>query len=165
MKTISTITLVCALAATAFAQGTTSLTRSYNLPPVGLGSTETAQVNLVNTVTSSAGTSSASSPACTGTISFADASGKAIGSPVSFTTSGSQVFSTQLMFSQLGVTGTRGEFVGSIQLTTALPADGSRCSLTYSLETFDTSTGATHVYLSNALGAGAVLRFLPGGLH
>jgi hypothetical protein len=150
---IRIILLTCALAACALGQTATptSFSRDYSFPPVGLASSETAQVNVVNIATASTATG-ATAPACTGTITFVNAAGKTIGTPASFTTTGSQVSSTQLMFSQIGATGTRGEFVASIQSTTSFPSKAP-CSLVFSLETFDDSTGATHVYLGSAGGA------------
>jgi hypothetical protein len=158
MKTFFGLSLICAFAASAFGQVGTSLTRSYYLPPIGLASTETAQLNVVNVVTSSSAESAAPS-SCAGTISFANAAGKAIGSPVSFTTTGFEVFSTQLTFSQLGATGARGEFTASIQLTGYAPM--ALCSLEYSIETFDQATGVTHAYFGNATGTPVALRFSP----
>jgi hypothetical protein len=134
----------------AFGQPLLNFARDYNFPPVGLASTETAQMNLVNIAPGSSATAT-STPACTGTVTFTNASGMAIGKPTSFTTSGSQVTSVQLMFSQLQLASTdvRGEFVASVQLTNSLPATAP-CSLVFSLETFDSSTGVTHVYLGNS---------------
>jgi hypothetical protein len=153
------LSLICASAAitvfAACAWGQTSIgatiTRDYNFPPVGLASTETAQVNVVNiaTATSTATSTTAAAPACAGTITFTNASGKTIGTATSFTTTGSQILSTTLTFSQLAVTGTRGEFLASVQLTNSSIVAHTPCSLEVSLETFDTTTGATHVYLGN----------------
>ncbi len=144
---------MCVLATGVFGQPvvtTSGITRTYNFPPVGLASTETAQVNVVNEAAAPT-TAGATAPACTGTVTFANASGKTIGTPATFTTTGSQVFSTQLTFTQLAATGTRGEFVASVQLTSSslIPAR-ALCSLMMSLETFDDTTGATHVYVWNS---------------
>jgi hypothetical protein len=151
---------ILALATAAFGQPlvpTSSFTRAYNFPPVGLASSETAQVNLVNEAPTPTA-AGATAPACTGTVTFANASGKTIGTPATFTTTGSQVFSTQLTFSQLAATGTRGEFLASIQLTNGSLPPKAQCSLMMSLETFDDTTGATHVYVWNsATSAGALL--------
>jgi hypothetical protein len=158
--------LTCLFATCAFSQGTTgtaTFTRDYNFPPVGLASSETAQVNILNMATASTA-ANAAAPSCTGTITFVGASGKTIGTPVSFTTTGSAIFSTELPFSQLGATGTRTEFTASIHLTRAIPAEAS-CSPVFSLETFDGSTGATHVYLGSS-GIGAVIPTpIPVGFH
>jgi hypothetical protein len=93
----------------------------------------------------------------------AKASGKAIGTPVSFTTTGSEVFSTQLTFSQLAATGTRGEFVASVQVGGSV-ATRAQCSLVFSLETFDDTSWLTHVYLGNSA-ASAVSSPIPVTFH
>ncbi len=152
--------LMCGSAACAFGQIGTSVTREYNFPPVGLASSETAQVNVLNSV-STITTAGAAAPSCSGTITFANASGKAVGNPVSFATSGSQIFSTQLTFNQLGAAGTRGEFVASIQLTGRLLPLTTSCALVFSLETYDDATGVTHVYLGNSAAAGTGISRLP----
>ena len=150
---------LCGFATIAVAQpaiGTSTVTRDYSFPPVGLASSETAQVNVVNLATTPASAAGAAAPSCSGTIAFANAGGKAIGSPVSYTTTGSQVFSTQLTFSQLGATGTRGEFVASVQTTGSFLVSRALCVLGFSLETFDESTGVTHVYLGSSTATSAL---------
>lgn len=161
-----TLLLTCAFAACAFGQGTTAtttVTRDYNFPPVGLATTETAQVNVLNVAKASTA-AGATAPACTGTITFTNASGDTIGKATSFTTAGSQIFSAQLTSSELAATGTRGEFVAGIQLTTAIPAKAP-CSLVFSIETFDTTTGATHVFLANPATAAASPIITPFAVH
>jgi hypothetical protein len=134
----------------AFAQPLLTFTRDYNFPPVGLASSETAQLNLVNIAPGSSGVAT-NAPACSGTVIFTNASGAVIGKATSFTTTGSQVTSVQLMFSQLQLSASdvRGEFVTSVQLSGSSSTAGP-CSLVFSLETFDSSTGVTHVYLGNS---------------
>ncbi len=154
MKIGSLFVIASVFGACAFGQTSATFTRDYNFPPVGLASTETAQINLVNIapMATSTSTSSASeAPACTGTVTFTNASGSVIGKPTSFTTTGSQVTSIPLTFSQLQLASSdvRGEFVASVQLTRSLPS-AALCSLVFSLETFDSSTGVTHVYLGNS---------------
>jgi hypothetical protein len=105
-------------------------------------------VNVLNIATGSSA-ANAAAPSCTGTVTFANAGGKTIGTPAAFTTTGSEVFSTQLTFSQLAATGTRGEFVAGVQLSGSLPSKAP-CSLVFSLETFDDTSGVTHVYLGNS---------------
>jgi hypothetical protein len=155
--TIKGLFLTCVFTALGFAQGlptTLSFTQNYSFPPVGLASSETAQVNVIN-IAKPSSAAGATAPSCTGTITFTNASGIAIGSsPVSFTTTGSDVSSTPLNFSQVGASGVRGEFVASVQLTVPSKAP---CSLVFSRETFDTSTGATHVLLGNSAAGSAVV--------
>src|SRR5689334_8458527 len=95
--------------ASAFAQTTTTtntVTRQFGFGPMGLASTETAQINVVNTAAAS---SSGTAASCTGGISFVNASGAAIGSATSFTVGTGQISSVTLPFSKLGASGTRSE--------------------------------------------------------
>jgi hypothetical protein len=69
----------------------------------------------------------------------------------------------QLTFSQLDPSGTRGEFLASVQLTTAF-SQAARCELVFSLETFDSSSGVTHVYLGNS-STGTALTGFPIGIR
>lgn len=154
---MKSLLLTPALLACAFGQGTTGpavLTRSFEFPPVGLASSETAQVNVINTAIASTA-AGATAPSCAGTITFANSSGVAVGTPVAFTTTGSQIFSTELSFSKLATSGTRAEFVAGVQLNLTA-ASKEPCSLVFSLETFDSSTGATHVFQANAVSPAAV---------
>jgi len=132
--------------------GPASFTRNYSFPPAGLGSGETAQVNVVN-VAPAPTAANAAAPSCTGTITFTNAAGATVAS-APFATDGSQIFTTQLAFGKLASTGNRAEFIATVQLNTPVPAKAP-CSPAFSLETFDNSTFATHLYLGNA-SAGAV---------
>jgi len=157
---------VCSAFSPMWAQGTTtpaSVTRDYLFPPVGLGSSETASITVVNTATvpspGATSTTPAPAPSCTGTISFSSASG-VIGTPVSFTVGSEQFKTVTLPFASTGLTGKRGEIQGTVSLTISTSTD-TPCSLMFSLETYDSTTGATHVVLSSSL---ASLRFVgPGG--
>jgi len=144
------ILLVPSLMACAYGQGMsgsyTSM-QNYSFPPTGLASSETAQVNVLNIAQASTA-ANATAPSCTGTITFANAAGSAIGSAISFTTTGSQIYSKQLAFSDLSASGNRGEFVATVQVSTTFPPK-TPCAAAFSLETFDSSTGATHIFLSN----------------
>jgi hypothetical protein len=131
-------------------------------PRWGLASSETAQLNPVN-IAPAPTVAGAAAPSCTGTITFADSTGKTIGTPANFTTTGSQVSSTQLLFSQLPGNGARGEFVASVQLSLSFP-EKAPCALVFSLETFDTTSGVTHVYLGNSA-TGTALIGTPIGLR
>jgi hypothetical protein len=141
---------------------------SYNSPPVGLAYTETLQVNVTNrpsaaaTYTGLPTTTIITVPtaeSCTGTISFTNAAGTTIGKPVPFTVTTGQIFSAPLPFATTGFSGIRGEVVASVQGTTTIPSTNpstNLCSLSISLETFDTNTGVTHVFLPLP-GTGTVL--------
>jgi hypothetical protein len=118
---------------------TSSSTITHALPPVGLAATETLQINLLNTAAAS---SSGTAASCTGSVSFANATGTAIGSATSFTISSGEVVSVTLPFAKSGLTA-RGEIVPSFTLTIT---SGTPCALSTSLETYDTSSGVTHVY-------------------
>jgi hypothetical protein len=141
--------LAALAAASVFAQGTTSTTtttRHFIFPPVGLGSTETAQVNVANLATAS---SNSTAPSCTGSISFANASGAVIGKATAFTVGSNQIVSVSLPFGTSGLAGTHGEVLASVSQTVTFPSSG-QCSLVFSLETFATATGETHIVLTNA---------------
>src|ERR1035438_7507303 len=142
--------VTAAFAAAALAQTTTTSstsTRVSTYPPIGLGSTETAQVNVVNTATAS---SSGTAASCTGSISFLNASGTVIGTAKTFTVTSGQIFSATLPFTSAGASGTRTEVRGQVSLTVTTGTGAAPCALTTSLETYDSSIGATHAYLSNA---------------
>jgi hypothetical protein len=127
---------------------TTNVTRDYVFPPVGLGSSETASITVVNTASSSSGETGtpAQTPSCTGTISFSNANGM-IGTPSSFTV-GSEGFKTITMpFASAGLTGNRGEIQGKVSLDFS---SSTPCSAMFSMETYDSTTFATHVVLSNS---------------
>jgi hypothetical protein len=127
-------------------------TRDYVFPPVGLGSSETASITVVNMAAPSATTSPttgaqpSAAPSCTGTISFSNASG-AIGTPVSFTVGAGGFQTVTLPFASAGLNGNRGEILGKVSLAAS---DTAPCSLKFSLETYDSTTFATHAVLTNA---------------
>lgn len=131
----------------------TSITRNYLFAPIGLGGSETASITVVNTATASpyVGTSGtqASAPSCTGTISFSNANG-AIGTPTPFTLGSEQFKTVTLPFASAGVTGNRGEIQGKVSLTIST-STVNPCSLMFSMETYDSGTGATHAVLSASL--------------
>jgi hypothetical protein len=131
---------------------TTSATRSFDFPPVGLASSETMQINVANSATAS---SSGAAASCTGTISFTTSGGTAIGTAASFTVTSGEIYSATLPFTKTSATGIRVEIVGVISVTTT---SGTPCALRTSLETFDTDSGDTHVYLAGFGGPGG-----PGG--
>jgi len=152
--------LLAVLAASAAAQGPVavtpplSFTWNYSFPPIGLAGTETLQVNVANTSTQLL-TSTTATASCTGTISFANASGMAIGTPVPFTVGSGQIYSAPLLFSKTGYSN-RGEILASVQQNVQLSLS-SPCSLTISLEIFDASTGVIHAFLTSPAPAAAPL--------
>jgi hypothetical protein len=151
------LTCFVALGVTAHAQTAVSATRDLVFPPVGLAFTETAQINVANTASNPTNGSAAS---CTGTISFNNATGASAQTPVKFTVTAGQIFSTELTAAKLGVVnGQRSEFIASVQLTLT---PKTPCTLSVSLETFDATSGATHIYLQSPAG-GPVTVMYPGG--
>ena len=134
-------------AAIALSQTTSSntITETSNTPPVGLASSETAQINVVNTASASKDGTAAS---CTGTISFLNASGAVIGTATPFTVASGVISSVSLPFAKTGITATRTEIRGVITLTVT-PNSVVPCSLQATFETYDSTMGATHVYLAN----------------
>jgi hypothetical protein len=139
---------------TALAQSTTTSTRTFNLPPLGLGATETAEINVVNFA---AYASDGTAASCTGSISFVNASGATIGSATPFTVTSVQIFAARLPFSGAGSSGTRASIRGVVTLTLSTATTRPPCALGVSLSTFDTSTGATHALVTGGPGGG------PGG--
>jgi hypothetical protein len=134
------LTAVVAIAQTTTSSSTTTRTTSF--PPVGLASSETAQINVTNLATAS---SSGTAASCTGTISFLNASGTLIGSATSYTAASGVTASVTLPFAKTASTAVRTEIHGVITLTSVSKVP---CALSTSLETYDTSSGVTHVYLS-----------------
>ena len=140
----------------AFAQttSTTTGTRDFNLPPVGLGATETAEINVMNFA---ANASDGTAASCTSTISFLNASGATIGSATPFTVTAGEISSAHLPFSSVGATSTRTAIRGVVTLTLSTASPRPPCALGVSLAPFDTSTGATHALVTGGAGGG------PGG--
>jgi hypothetical protein len=134
----------------ALAQTTTN-TRDFNLPPVGLGATETAEISVTNLA---ANASDGTAASCSGSILFHNSGGSLIGSATAFTIASGQISSARLPFSSAGATGTRTLIRGTVQLTLASSSPRPPCSLAFSLATYDTSTGATHALESAGLGPG-----------
>src|SRR5580704_11196917 len=100
--------------AVAIAQTTTSsstTTDTTNFPPVGLASSETAQINVTNLATASSGGTAAS---CTGTISFLNAAGTVIGSATSYTVASGVTASITLPFAKTASAAVRTEIRGVV---------------------------------------------------
>jgi hypothetical protein len=141
-----------------------------NLPVVGLASSETAQVNVVNLASTFlfiiGDFSSGTTAACTGAISFYDSSGNAIGSATSFTINSGQIFSATVPYSAI-VPADRpptGNGRTTIRATVALnrtTSGGIPCSPSSNIETFDTASGVTHVHVES----GGTFLGLPGLLQ
>ena len=135
--------LVAAVAAMGQTTTSTTTTRTSTLPPIGLASSETAQINVVNLATATTGGTAAS---CTGSISFVNAAGTTLGTASSFTVTSGQTFSKPLPYATTAASG-RTVVRGVVTLTSTTGSSAAPCSLAVTLETFDTATGATHAYI------------------
>jgi hypothetical protein len=148
-------TLAAGTATMASAQvNSNSLTRQSNFAPVGVAGTETIQVNLLNTAQNNTNNGTAAS--CTGSVAFLDSAGKAIsGAGGSFTVPAGQIVSVSLAGSKIpasSTTGTRPEVHITVSLVTTVPHPAP-CALVESLETFDSTTGATHTVQASTVPA------------
>jgi len=143
----ATILLIVSLfAAAGLAQNatttTTTVTSDMNLPVVGLATSETAQVNVVNLAAASPSGTAAS---CVGTVTFYNSAGSAIGSATSFTIGTGQISSASIAFGKTGATA-RTSIRAAVTLTETLRS-GVPCSLATNVETYDTTSGVTHVHI------------------
>jgi hypothetical protein len=131
----------------AFAQTTTTstATRTFRFQPAGLGATETAEVILHNSASNN--TTSGTAASCTGSVSFLNAAGTVIGSATTFTLTTGQTSSVKLPFASSGGSGIRTFVVGEVSYTLT---SGTPCSLSFSFDTYDTSSGATHLSLGGS---------------
>ena len=153
-KFLLTLSALGALSLTVFAQTTgtttttTTATRQTTFSPVGLGSSETLEVNVANLA---ANPTSGTAASCTGSVSFVNASGAAIGTASNFTLTSGQMKAVTLPYTSSGTSSGRAlvRAVISVTLTSGTP-----CQLASSLATYDTSTGATHAYVDGGEMAG-----------
>jgi hypothetical protein len=137
-------------AVSAIAQTTTAtITRTLTFAPIGLASSETAQVNLVNLASNPTNGNAAS---CAGSVSFLNTSGSAIGSATPFTITSGQIASVKLPYSSTAASG-RTVVRAVVAQTFATGSSAAPCALATSLETYDTSTGVTHAYVVGPQGA------------
>ena len=146
IRTLSSIAIFGLLCAGAIAQTTTTpVTRTSNFPMIGLGSSETAQINVTNLAAAS---STGTAASCTGSISFFNATGAAIGSATSFTVATGQISSVSLPFAKSGGTGAHTVIRGVVTLTETA---GVPCNLESALEVYDSTTGVTHTTLTSGI--------------
>jgi hypothetical protein len=161
--------LLFALLAPVFGQTTTATTTtityttSSGMPPVGLAPTETAQINLVNTSAVTA-SSIGTQPACTGSVSFFNAAGAQVGTSTGFLVGPGKIASVTLPYSTTGAgasrTMIRVVITNIVTLTNPFPPGGAAsgsttgtifpaagCSLSASLEVYDTATGVLHALI------------------
>jgi hypothetical protein len=142
--------MVAAIAGMAQTTTTTTTTRDTTIGPVGVGSTETLQINVANLASNSASGTAAS---CTGSITLNNGSGTAIGAATSFTVTAGEIFSLALPYAKISTSTSRVEVIGVIGLTTTSTAQAP-CDLHYSLETYDSTSGAAHIYVSGSAAEG-----------
>jgi hypothetical protein len=149
---------LCAGAALAQPAIPSTLPLTVNLPVVGLASSETAQVNVVNLANSFQFTigafSSGATASCTGAISFYDASGSAIGAATSFTIGSGQIFSATVPYSAIipadpPPTGNGRTTIRATVTINRTSGGGIPCSPASNIETFDTASGVTHVHVES----------------
>ena len=119
--------------------------RQFSFLPVGLASSETAQINVVNLASKS---SSGTAASCTGTVSFLNASGTTFATGTSFTIATGETSSVTLPYSATGGSGAR-VLIRGVVLLTESNSPAAPCVLQTSLETFDTSTGVTHLLIGS----------------
>jgi hypothetical protein len=142
-----------------FAQAVPSMAiRTVKLAVVGLASSETAQVNVVNLATSVAAVVTGGSlPAggvtatCTGGITFYNTNGNSITS-ATFTIGSGQIFSAPLPYSYFvpgdpPPTGIGRTAVWATVTINEPDSSTAPCQLGSNIETFDTATGVTHVHV------------------
>jgi hypothetical protein len=121
------------------------------LPPLGLAASETAQVNVVNTLLPPPNGGVA--PFCSGTVVFYDSMGGVVGQIRPFQLESAQMFLTPFEFASAGAAGQRTVVLAVIYLSpfkvaTAAGPAVTPCSIISSLETFDTVTGVTHAVVT-----------------
>lgn len=132
----------------AVAQTATTANRQFAFPPVGLGSSETAEVNLINVA---ANITNGAAASCTGNVTFTNAAGTTLGTPTAFTLTSGQVATARLPFASLGASGTRGVIRAIVNDTVPTAAPRPPCALEFTFQTFDTGTGANHTVQTGAL--------------
>lgn len=135
------LTVIAALGALA-QTAPTILTNTHDVALVGLAATETAQLFVVNSAPAPTAGAAAS---CVGSLTYTNAAGAAIGAPVNFTLGTGQSAVASLPYSQAGQSG-RAVVRARVTLTRAAGSAAS-CSLKAFFETFDTTTGATHIHI------------------
>ena len=129
-----------------------SSTNTIVFPPVTLSPAETASLNIMSASADFPGWDVVGT--CQAVVSFYRADGSIIGTPTTFTLGGSrQVSSAQLPYASAGLNASPAVVSTQITLTES-PVSGSSltppltaCTLAFSLETFDSATGVTHLVI------------------
>ena len=150
-------------------QEPSSLPRVVNLAVVGLASSETAQVNVVNLAPSVQSVAPGSIPnqgvkaLCTGSITFYNASGNIITSSPSFSITSGQIFSATLPYSETLPTNGTSSARTAVWATVTIGGNNTAgaCEPAANIETFDTATGVTHLHVEASTLAVPTLFRLP----
>src|SRR5580698_72872 len=151
------------------AQEPSSVPRVVNLAVVGLASSETAQVNVVNLAPSVQSVTPGSVPAegakalCTGGITFYNSSGNVITSSPSFSITSGQIFSATLPYSETLPTNGTSSARTAVWATVTIGGNNTAgaCEPAANIETFDTATGVTHLHVEASTLAVPTLFRLP----
>jgi hypothetical protein len=175
MRLVSLLISICLWTGTTFAQTAAPIyTRTVNLPVVGLASSETAQVNVVNlapsvapVVTGGAVPTGGITASCTGGITFYDTNGNSITS-ATFTIGSGQIYSAPLAYSAIPPSGDRPSGNGRTAIWSTVTINGPNnsstpCLLASNVETFDTMTGVTHVHTEGSTVALPLVGNRPAG--
>jgi len=126
---------------------------TINLPPVGLGSAETLEVNVANVAYNLSNGTAAS---CTGTVTFFNASGMAIGAAQTFTITAGETYPIRLSFTSAGGTGSRTTVRAVVSLTRPTTTSRPPCTVAVSMAIFETNTGTTAAVISGFQSVGVV---------
>lgn len=141
-------------------------------PPIGLASTETAQVNVVNTALPPA--NGGVEPVCNGAVVYYDAAGNILGTlnsptppttqytlltPNTFQLQPGQMYSAPLPFASTNAPGPRTVirviiYLDPLNVPTATGPAVAPCQISSSLETYDSATGVTHAIVSGQAALG-----------
>ena len=161
MKTYTYLNLIAVASLTALSAmaqpvttTTAASTRTTALPPFGLGTTETARINLTNVAAASQAGTAAS---CEGSVAFLNAAGTTIGTATPFKIATLVTTSVSLPFSAAGLTGPHGVVRATVTLNrpaTSTTSPAPPCSLLTSLETFEIVSGATHLFVPGQIAGG-----------
>jgi hypothetical protein len=135
-----------------------SIASTISLAPIGLGAAETLEVNVANVASNS---SSGTAASCTGSVTFFNTSGTAIGAAHTFTVTSGQTSAIQLPFSSSGGTGTRTTVRAVVSVTIPTTTPRPPCTLDVSLAIFETNTGTTAAVISGFQSLGVLFA---GGL-
>jgi hypothetical protein len=147
---------MCACAAIAQPALPTAAPRTVNLPVVGLASSESAQVNVVNLASTIMPVfANPEIASCNGSISFYDSNGTLIAtsSTTTFNIGTNQIFSASVPYSAIIPADRQptGNGRTTIRATVTINATANApCSPAANIETIDTATGVTHVHVEGS---------------